>query len=355
MSTVQTIQGHYFDGVSAQAKPASLTLSAQSVHIVWDGTAPTLTVPVSAVQFGQGGQHGMRIIKLGQLGEFHTPQNANSTALFAPYQEQSSNWIDRTIASWRGVAASAVGAIAVVGVLYQWGIPALAQVLAPMAPMALKTHLSDSTLQGLDKFAFKPSELSTETQADIRSRFSTALALAYPNPNQKPPAYTLHFRQLGEIPNAMALPDGTLVVTDGLVNLLKDQPDAITGVLAHELGHVEHHHSMRSLVEFSSLSLIASMILGDYTVWVNQLPLLAGQMTYSRGHETEADDSAIRVMKAAKIDPAVLAVFFERAEKFSKDKELKNGKPRDWTLPDLLSSHPSSAERMAKLRAAGKP
>ncbi len=41
-------------------------------------------------------------------------------------------------------------------------------------------------------------------------------------------------------PNAFALPGGTIVVTDELVELLGDHEDcACSGVLAHELGHVE--------------------------------------------------------------------------------------------------------------------
>jgi Zn-dependent protease with chaperone function len=45
--------------------------------------------------------------------------------------------------------------------------------------------------------------------------------------------------------NAFALPNGRVVVTDELVELLKNDSDALRAVLLHEIGHVQHHHSIR--------------------------------------------------------------------------------------------------------------
>ena len=70
------------------------------------------------------------------------------------------------------------------------------------------------------------------------SRRSTAAfkKLAFPEATRQP--YTLVFRKSDAIgANAMALPSGTIVVTDGLVTLAEDDRE-ILGVLAHEAGHV---------------------------------------------------------------------------------------------------------------------
>ncbi|OYU72188.1 MAG: hypothetical protein CFE45_40815, partial [Burkholderiales bacterium PBB5] len=47
------------------------------------------------------------------------------------------------------------------------------------------------------------------------------------------------------VANALALPGGTLIVTDAMVRLLADRPDVLVGVFGHELGHLQHRHGMR--------------------------------------------------------------------------------------------------------------
>ncbi len=351
------VQGRCYDGVSAQAQHAQLHIQGLNVELHY-GTVKLIEA-LSKVDFGQATQQGVRLITFQNGAQFHANDTEVLNAYLA-YHRAGQSWVDRATANWRWVAACAAGVVAVIAALYLWGIPAGAKLAAPYVPQSIKTVLGDNALNGLDSYAFKPSELDARTQAEIQKRWQAALLLAYPQKNY--PQHQVLFRKMGDVPNAMALPNGAIVLTDGLVGLLKDKPDTITGVLAHELGHIDHHHSMRALIEFSSLGLISSAVLGDYTVWINQLPILIGQMSYSRGHESEADDAAIRIMKASTIDPAELALFFERAEKMSADKEKNKDsgdkenkeKSSNWAVPDLLRSHPSSLERMAKLRSAGR-
>src|SRR5437764_1298137 len=59
--------------------------------------------------------------------------------------------------------------------------------------------------------------------------------------------------QLGA--NALALPDGTIVVTDWMVRLVQTRDnrlddagkDQLAAVLAHEVGHIEHRHTARAM------------------------------------------------------------------------------------------------------------
>ena len=348
------IQGVCYDGLSAQAQTAQLSIQGLTVQLMLGSS--THSEPLSSVDFGQAARQGVRLISFKNGAQFQADDAAALDAYLSHHQAGNSR-VDRMVGNWRWVTACALGVIAAIAVLYLWGIPAVAKVAAPYVPQSIKNKLGDSTLEGLDTYLFKPSEVDATTQADIQKRWQTALTLAYPEKTH--PQHRVLFRKMKDVPNAMALPNGTIVLTDGLVALLKDKPDTITGVLAHELGHIDHHHSMRALIEVSGLGLISSLALGDYTVWINQLPLLIGQMSYSRGHESEADDAAIRIMKAAKINPAELALFFERVEKMSaeKGKETQVGseeKPSRWSMPDALRSHPSSEARMNKLKNAGR-
>jgi Zn-dependent protease with chaperone function len=358
MTTPTSIQGSCYDGVSAQPQAAQLSIHGLNVHLQY--AAVTHQEAMAQVDFGQATQQGVRLVSFQNGAQFQAADGAALNAYLAHHQAGKS-WVDRATNNWRWVSVCAAGVLAAIAALYVWGIPAGAALAAPYVPQSIKNSLGDNALKGLDTYAFKPSLVDEATQAQIQARWQGALALAYPQQNY--PQHRVLFRKMGDVPNAMALPNGVIVLTDGLVALLKDKPDTITGVLAHELGHIDHHHSMRALIEFSSLGLISSAVLGDYTVWLNQLPLLIGQMSYSRGHESEADDAAIRIMKASNINPAELALFFERAEKTAADKDKPtdhakeadaSAKGKNWSVPDLLRSHPSSAERMAKLRSAAK-
>ncbi len=161
----------------------------------------------------------------------------------------------------------------------------------------------------------------------------------------------------------MALPNGAIVLTDGLVTLLADRPDAVIGVLAHELGHLQLRHSMRLLLEVSALTGLSAIVLGDASGIIAQAPLLLGVLSYSREHETEADDQAITMMRAAGLSPAELAVFFERARGFiahqtrskqEKDKakipDEKSDSISRFKFPDWLPTHPSDSARFDKLK-----
>ena len=57
------------------------------------------------------------------------------------------------------------------------------------------------------------------------------------------------------VPNALALPDGQIFVSRGLL-LLVNSEDELAGVLAHEIAHVEENHAS----ERENLALVTSPI-----------------------------------------------------------------------------------------------
>ena len=159
------------------------------------------------------------------------------------------------------------------------------------------------------------------------------------------PAFRLHFRKapkwLG--PNAFALPGGDIVITDALVVLLKSAGDtvdpALLGVVAHELGHVRERHGLRLVFEAGAITALTGWWLGDFSSILAAAPALAAQAGYSRDHERSADFEARRVMRAAGIDPAAMATFFQAVQKAAPE--------RDGESPAFgLSTHPVDSERI---------
>jgi Zn-dependent protease with chaperone function len=437
------LNGYYFDGRSPMQKTAQLWFDAhdaqfvvlKTVDAVGDASENTVfsaetsaldvhqrRYPVRSVDFGEPTKQGQRIVRFADDGQF-VASDAQQAHQYLNTHQHSGGWVANITLKWPWVAAAFVGTAAAVTVFYTHGIPMLARVSAPHVPVAVSKTLGDQAFEQLERSQFKPSNLPQAQQAAIRQRW--AAFLAKQAPETEIPKHTLYIRSMTltppalddvkddakkgttdgedvdaiekstmppkpqkiiEIPNAMALPNGAIVLTDGLVKLLEDKPDAVMGVLAHELGHLQHRHSMRLLIEVSALSGLSAIVLGDASGFITQAPLLLGVLSYSREHESEADDSAIVMMRAAGVPSSELAVFFERARGFvtsqtndkaadkdknktaetsqektkdkTKNKEdaaVKDKKPKsawDFKFPDWLSTHPSDAARIDKLKRA---
>ena len=153
-------------------------------------------------------------------------------------------------------------------------------------------------------------------------------------------------------PNAFALPGGTIVVTDELVELLDGHEDAVLGVMAHELGHVEARHGMRLFVQTSVLGVLAGWLLGDFSGVVAAAPVMLGQAAYSRDAEREADATSVRVLKASNISPLVMVTFFEKLAARPAAEPASEATPRWMGL--AIASHPDDIERIQFFRDAAQ-
>lgn len=142
-----------------------------------------------------------------------------------------------------------------------------------------------------------------------------------------------------ETVNAMALPGGSVIVYAGLLKHA-DSPEEVAGVLAHELSHVVLRHGMESMVQSVGLMTVVMVVLGNQQGLIGALERLGMQITtlqFSREKETAADLHGLHLLHQANISPAGMIAFFER---LAKD---------EGTPMALLSTHPMSAERAARL------
>ena len=188
----------------------------------------------------------------------------------------------------------------------------------------------------LDRW-LEPSALSSAERERVRGLFAP-LAAPYPELGLH-----LEFRKLGA-PNAFALPDGTVVVTDEIVRL-SEHDDALSGVLLHEIGHVAHGHSLRRIIESSTFAVLATAYYGDadqITAIAGGLPLVYAQTRYSRRDETEADRVALDGLLRLRKDPRHVAMLFRAMQAQARGSNL-----------EYFSSHPATARRAELFEAAG--
>ena len=139
--------------------------------------------------------------------------------------------------------------------------------------------------------------------------------------------------------NAVALPGGRMVLFDGMLDEA-DNPDAIAGIIAHEVAHVRRRHVAATMVRELGLGTVVTMM-GGGAVAGNAGGLLS--LRYSRAAEAEADKDAIATLQDAGISPRPTADLFKRLSK-------EAGESSTYAL-EFLQSHPlgrGRAERFAR-------
>jgi Zn-dependent protease with chaperone function len=215
-----------------------------------------------------------------------------------------------------------------------WGVPTLARRVADTLPVEATEALGRGSLKTLDKLILKPSELPQERQKQLEGAF-VAMAEKYPELPLK-----LHFRS-GLPANAFALPDGSIILTDALVeSASRDQQ--IFAVVAHEIGHVKNRDGLRTVLSSTALALVFAAYFADLaqlTTLGAGLPTAFSEARFSQAQEAEADAFALRCLQDAGIRP------YHMADMLRTLQARTGGEPG--TAAQYLASHPPTSERVA--------
>lgn len=148
----------------------------------------------------------------------------------------------------------------------------------------------------------------------------------------------LHLMKSDEI-NAFALPNRHLIINSQLI-MDCENPEELSGVLAHELAHMELHHVMKKLVEEIGLSALLSVTNGKDIKVIKNMAGTLSSSAYSRNLEQEADLRAIDYLVQSNIHPKYLANFLFR---------LSDTKSAASNYLSWISTHPESEERAGYL------
>jgi len=138
--------------------------------------------------------------------------------------------------------------------------------------------------------------------------------------------------------NAFVLPGGKVIVYSGLFKVLKSE-DELAMVLAHEIGHAVARHNAEKITQQMTITMFRSALFLALGMDIAAGPLMLGlQLPYSRTCENEADTLGLQLMAKACFDPRSGPKAMSR---------LSSGHAS--AMPEFLSTHPSSATRVAKL------
>jgi predicted Zn-dependent protease len=140
--------------------------------------------------------------------------------------------------------------------------------------------------------------------------------------------------------NAFAVPAGYVVVNTGLIEAA-DTAEEVAGVLAHEVQHIELRHTLKNLVHSLGLRVALALALGDISgSALGDVAARLGELKFSRDLEREADHKGLAALKQAGIAPQGMVTFFAKLAR----------QEGGVTPPALLSTHPASEDRMARLK-----
>jgi Zn-dependent protease with chaperone function len=273
---------------------------------------------------------------------FECDDNDAAENLLAHFGEgERGGILHRLERSWRlALGAVVFTVISGIGFIY-FGVPLTASFLANRTPLSVDQFIGEETLQTLDAAFFVPTELSEADQARAQILFARIARQSVRGED----SYRLLLRGSPIIgPNALALPDGTIILTDELWEL-REHDDEVVGVFAHETAHVDRRHSLQSVYRAAIVPAAIALVTGDPTQIAQMATILPGilvQAAYTRSLEQEADDDAVILLDRIGVAPSRMADLLERL-----DRELCGGEECG---PSWIGTHPETAMRAARLR-----
>jgi len=332
-------EGVYLDGRTAARQPATIHLMRSGLELT-TGSGQRLWWPYAEIQQTQGSYAGepVRLERGGELSEallVADPGFLRALREIAP--EGSGHFHDPT--RRRRAPLVALAGLAVVGIttaLYLWGIPGLARLAAARVPVSWEARLGQAVFEHL-----APAEKRCNDAGGARALGALVSALTRVAPDA---LYTFQVAVV-DAPqvNALAAPGGYVVLLRGLIERAR-APEEVAGVLAHEFQHVIRRHPTRQILERASTGLLVAALAGDPTgamAYALETARTLGTLRYSRRDEVEADLEGARMLRTAGIDPAAMVSFLE---------SLEQAEGQSPELPLYFSTHPSTAERIRRLR-----
>jgi Zn-dependent protease with chaperone function len=403
---VSAVAAMFFDGRSSRAQQVQLDGDAGGVLNIqaadWQRSELLSGIRVTP---RVAGIH--RTLVLGDGGQLQVEDN-NAVDAWFPNHDRTAAWIDRLERHSVAVAASLlVTAASIVFVIF-FGIPYAAEKIAAHIPDSVAREMGEQTATLLDRFGFNDSKLPKKRQQELQAVFKKYIA-DLPDPShyqlrfmaaRHPNAFALpggiivvtdemvrlvDTKTDGvEDANAAKVEDEADDDDDGDDEGEEDQAsgndvakggdeaqgaDAAKGeektgsdakiedqvgderflaVIAHEIGHEEHRHVLRSVLQNSAVVLASAYFTGDVSsasALVVSVPTFLLNSHYSRAFEEEADSYAFASLAAHHISPGRFAEVMEAMQKADPHIRHEVG---------YLSTHPLSVARIMSARAAAE-
>lgn len=336
------IPGVFFDGKSSRAIHVSVWREGDSLR--WRGTGNEGVTPMSVVEPSARVIGVPFVLRLPDDAHIQIDHDLLPADWF-PHSHRLERVVDWLERRWPAALIGIAVVVVSLAGLFEFGLPWAADRVAMHMPHVLEVAMGRQSLAVLEGRVLLPSQLPLERRQHLQEVFQHFVT-AVPD---LPPVQIRFYASPLVGANAFALPDGTVVFTDALARIVPDDP-AFIAVIAHELGHEAHHHMLRQVLRSSGVAIVASMMMGDVTSIggvTAGIPVFLIDSHYSRSFEEDADNFAFHALAQQGIDPIAFVHAMQALERAHP--ELKNEREAHY-----LSSHPLTAERIARANAASR-
>jgi len=345
------IRGKLFDGESSAVKIASLSFDATGlaeefiVRLIVDGQEQQIASSDLIVSSRLGASS--RYIEIVDIGRFETSDNDAVDKLAKAIKPKGANLLYRLESHLGLIAIGVIVTAAFLWAFVKFGIPAAGDYIVDKMPDKSLDLLEQKILASVEDKWFSESSLSPERQDELQRLFQQVKTDLGSTGDYK---FKLFDAEETVGANALAFPSGTIVMTDQLVAIVKDDIQ-LAGVMAHEIGHLDSRHSMRQIARGSLLTFLVAWASGDISgasSLVITAPTLLLQMSYSREFEEEADGYALRYVGCDKHKLKLMSEFFTTLDRELSGDDVKipsNESKRPTNFSEYISSHPASHKR----------
>lgn len=342
--------GIFFDGATSARRPVLVELASDGVVVRdaeerdmlvrWPyGELDHLAAPAGVLRLGRSGARSLARLEVRDPALAHAIDEASVPVDRTGTNERRGRY---KVIAW---SVAATISLIIAGV---FGVPALADKIAPLVPLGAERWLGQAVdMQArkmLDKggstLPFECGDGAGEAAgraalAKLVGKLETAARLPIP-------LNTKVIRRSEA--NAVALPGGRIYVFDGLIEK-SENADELAGIIAHEIGHVAHRDGTRSILQAAGLSFLFGMLLGDFVggsaVVIGARAVL--QSSYSREVETAADRYGAELISRLGADPRALGAVLTRIS------------GANHPGVEILRDHPDTKARVAMINTYATP
>ncbi|WP_293914168.1 M48 family metallopeptidase [Deinococcus sp.] len=346
------LRGTLFDGLSAQAYPVQARVLGGELML--DAGQRRWVVSVGTLRIEPRLGRARRRVWLGGGAVFETDDHFGVAVLERRAGRSGGlRFVLELERRWSGALLALLVLSAFGYGFVRAGLPLIARGAAFMTPKSVARTFDAQTVKLLEQSEYlAPSRLSAARRMALKRGFQTLVA-----ERGQGYRYTLLIRRGGDNigANAFALPAGTVVLTDELVELAASDKE-IYGVLAHEIGHVIHRDALTQIYQALGLSTLTFAVLGDLSGTATvaaAVPGLVIRSSYSRTMESNADATSGEYMMVHYGSTAPLRRLLARV---TRDEEAKVASQSllSRQVDYLLANHPGTPERIRHLYAIEK-
>jgi predicted Zn-dependent protease len=347
MSTVGA--GIFFDGLTSARHPVAVEIGTDGVEIsapsggllaAWRfSEIATLATPKGVLRLGRTNSK--------EAARLEIRDTALATELMGRAKRLGRGGLTDRRTRYK---VAGLGIVAVVSLVASaiWGVPFVADRVAPLLPVTAEIRLGDAVdgqirrMLGADN-SDKPFECGAESGHEAgRAAFNKLIGALEGASDLPMPVHAAVVRT--PVANAIALPGGRVYLFEGLLAQAQS-PDEVAGVLGHELGHVAHRDGTKNVLEAGGMSVLFGMLLGDFSG--GSAAVMAAQTVLrsasSRDKEAAADRFGAELMSKLGAEPTALG------------KMLKRLSGKGTQMPHFLLDHPDAEERSAAIAQVAPP